>query len=73
MSFAEPVMLLGLVALPLLTGWYLVEQRRRRAAAGAFAAPWMQPSVAPVRPRWRRHVPLRGPGARARCAHPRGR
>ena len=58
MSFAEPVVLLGLIALPLLAGWYLAEQRRRRAAAAAFAAPWMQPSVAPLRPRWRRHVPL---------------
>ena len=58
MSFAEPIVLLGLIALPLLAGWYLVEQRRRRAAASAFAAPWMQPSVAPLRPRWRRHVPL---------------
>jgi Ca-activated chloride channel homolog len=58
MSFAEPIVLLGLIALPLLAGWYLAEQRRRRAAASAFATPWMQPSVAPLRPRWRRHVPL---------------
>jgi Ca-activated chloride channel family protein len=58
MSFADPVFLLGLIALPLLAGWYLVEQRRRRAAAAAFAAPRLHPSVAPWRPRWRRHVPL---------------
>ena len=58
MSFAEPLVLLGLLSLPLLAGWYLVEQRRRRAAAGAFAAPRLHPSVAPVRPRWRRHVPV---------------
>ncbi|HEX8053151.1 MAG TPA: BatA domain-containing protein, partial [Thermoleophilaceae bacterium] len=58
MSFAEPLVLLGLIALPLLVGWYLAEQRRRRAAAVAFAAPALHPSVAPVRPRWRRHVPL---------------
>ena len=58
MSFAEPLVLLGLIALPLLAGWYLAEQRRRRAAAAAFATPWLQPSVTPVRPRWRRHVPL---------------
>ena len=58
MSFAEPLVLLGLIALPLLVGWYLAEQRRRRAAASAFAAPALHPSVAPVRPRWRRHVPL---------------
>ena len=58
MSFAEPTVLLGLLALPLLVIWYLAEQRRRRAAAAAFAAPRLQPSVAPVSPRWRRHVPL---------------
>jgi Ca-activated chloride channel homolog len=58
MTFAEPLVLLGLIALPLLAGWYLAEQRRRRAAAAAFAAPRLQPSVAPVRPRWRRHLPL---------------
>jgi Ca-activated chloride channel homolog len=58
MSFAEPVVLLGLIALPLLGAWYLLEQRRRRAVAVAFAAPRLHPSVAPVRPRWRRHVPV---------------
>jgi Ca-activated chloride channel family protein len=58
MSFAEPAVLLGLIALPLLAGWYLLEQRRRRVAATAFAAPRLHPSVAPLRPRWRRHLPL---------------
>jgi Ca-activated chloride channel family protein len=58
MSFAEPTVLLGLLALPLLVLWYLGEQRRRRVAARAFAAPALHPSVAPVGPRWRRHVPL---------------
>jgi Ca-activated chloride channel homolog len=58
MSFGEPVVLLALLALPLLGLWYLAEQRRRRAAAAAFAAPVLQPSVAPSRPRWRRHLPM---------------
>jgi Ca-activated chloride channel family protein len=58
MSFAEPGVLLGLLALPLLAAWYLLEQRRRRAVAAAFAAPALHPSVAPLRPRWRRHAPL---------------
>jgi Ca-activated chloride channel family protein len=58
MSFAEPILLLGLLALPVLLFWYLAEQRARRQAAAAFAAPRLQPSVAPVRPRWRRHAPL---------------
>ena len=58
MSFAEPTVLLALLALPVLAFWYLGEQRRRRVAAEAFAAPALHPSVAPVRPRWRRHAPL---------------
>lgn len=58
MSFAAPLALLALLALPLLLGWYVAQQRARRAAAAAFAAPRMAPSVAPRRPRWRRHVPM---------------
>jgi len=57
-SFASPGILVALVALPLLVLLYLGEQRRRRAAAAAFAAPALQPSVAPRRPRWRRHAPM---------------
>ena len=58
MSFAEPTVLLGLLVLPLLVLWYLGEQRRRRVAAQSFAHPALHPSVAPLRPRWRRHAPL---------------
>lgn len=58
MSFAEPLVLLGLLALPPAAAWYVLQQRARRAAAGAFAAPRLQPSVAPRRPRWRRHLPM---------------
>jgi Ca-activated chloride channel family protein len=58
MSFGEPTVLLGLLALPLLVLWYVGEQRRRQLAAAAFATPVLQPSVAPLRPRWRRHAPL---------------
>jgi Ca-activated chloride channel family protein len=56
MSFGEPLVLLALLVLPLLGAWYAAEQRRRRAAAAAFAAPVLQPSVAPRRPGWRRHA-----------------
>jgi Ca-activated chloride channel family protein len=56
-SFAAPLVLLALLLLPLLAAWYALEQRNRRAAAAAFAAPRLQPSVAPRRPRWRRHLP----------------
>jgi Ca-activated chloride channel family protein len=57
-SFAEPLALLALLALPLLVLVYAVEQRNRRAAAAAFADPAVQASVAPTRPGWRRHAPM---------------
>jgi Ca-activated chloride channel family protein len=57
-SFAEPLALLALLGLPLLALFYAIEQRNRRAAAAAFAEPAVQPSVAPIRPGWRRHAPM---------------
>jgi Ca-activated chloride channel family protein len=57
-SFGAPLVLLALLALPLLLVWYLLQQRARRAATAAFAAPQLLPSVAPRRPRWRRHLPM---------------
>jgi Ca-activated chloride channel family protein len=58
MSFAAPLVLIALVILPALAVWYLRLQRDRRRAAAAFAAPAFTPSVAPSRPRWRRHAPV---------------
>ena len=58
MSFGNPVLLVGLVAIPLLVRWYVGRQRRRAQAASAFVAPQLTESVAPRRPRWRRHVPM---------------
>jgi Ca-activated chloride channel homolog len=58
MSFAAAPVLLGLLVVPLLAAVYLRNQRGRRRAAEAFAAPRMTPSVAPTRPGWRRHAPL---------------
>jgi Ca-activated chloride channel family protein len=57
-SFAAPLVLLALLGLPVLATLYLNEMRGRRAAAAAFAAPKVQPSVAPRRPGWRRHLPM---------------
>jgi Ca-activated chloride channel homolog len=57
-SFGEPLALLALLALPVLGLWYLRQQGRRRAAAATFARAPMLPSVAPRRPRWRRHMPV---------------
>ena len=58
MSFAAPLVLVGLVLLPLLGVAYAVHQRDRARAAAAFAAPHLRPSFAPRRPGWRRHIPL---------------
>ena len=57
-SFAAPLVLVLLLAIPALVALYGAHQRDRRRAAAAFAAPAMTPSVAPNRPRWRLHVPM---------------
>jgi Ca-activated chloride channel family protein len=57
-SFAAPLVLIALAALPLLVVLYGTHQRDRRRAAAAFAAPALTASVVPHRPRWRRHVPM---------------
>jgi Ca-activated chloride channel family protein len=58
MSFASPLVLAALVLVPVLVVWYVRQQRHRRAAASAFAAPALLASVAPRRPGWRRHAPM---------------
>ena len=58
MSFLNPAVLVALVAIPALILWYLRQQQRRRDAASAFVTSTLTPSVAPRRPRWRRHVPM---------------
>ncbi len=57
MSFAAPLVLIGLLAVPVLCAWYVAEQRRRERAALAFATEPLTASVAPKRPGWRRHLP----------------
>lgn len=58
MSFATPLLLLGLLALPALGAWYASRQHARRRAAAVFAAPRMAPSAMPDLPGWRRHAPI---------------
>jgi Ca-activated chloride channel family protein len=58
MTFAAPLVLVALVAIPLLGIWYAGHQRARRRAAAAFAAPRLAGSVTPNRPGWRRHAPI---------------
>jgi Ca-activated chloride channel family protein len=56
-SFREPVMLAGLVLIPLAALAYLSMQRRRRREAAAFANPALLPNLVTDRPGWRRHLP----------------
>jgi Ca-activated chloride channel homolog len=58
MSFAEPLVLLGLLGIPLLVWWYASQQHRRARAAAAFVAPKLSGSVVARRPGWRRHAPM---------------
>jgi Ca-activated chloride channel homolog len=57
-SFAAPLVLLGLLALPLLVFGYIGNQRRRIAAGSVFTSTRLAPSVMPNRPGWRRHAPV---------------
>jgi Ca-activated chloride channel homolog len=56
-TFREPIMLAGLVLLPLAALVYLSMQRRRRREAAAFANPDLLPNLVTARPGWRRHLP----------------
>jgi Ca-activated chloride channel family protein len=53
-SFERPLLLLGLLAIPLAAWWYV---RAFRGRPG-FASPALVPAVAPRRPGWRRHWPM---------------
>ena len=58
MSFAAPLALLGLLAIPLLVGVYLLVARRQRRAASRFANPALVPNLVSSLPAWRRYVPF---------------
>jgi Ca-activated chloride channel family protein len=58
MSFAEPVVLVALLTIPLLVTAYARVHRRRLNRAAAFVTPALTASVAPLGPGWRRHAPL---------------
>jgi Ca-activated chloride channel homolog len=57
MTFREPVMLAGLLLLPIAALAYLSMQRRRRREATTFANPALLPNLVTERPGWRRHLP----------------
>jgi len=57
-SFADPVLLLGLLVVPLLVVAYVAHERRAARRRAAFVEPALLAAVAPRRPRWRRHLPV---------------
>jgi Ca-activated chloride channel family protein len=57
MTFAAPVMLLGLLLIPLAVGFYLWSQRRRVRYAVRFTNLNLLANLVPRTPAWRRHVP----------------
>jgi Ca-activated chloride channel family protein len=57
-SFGAPLFLLALAVVPLAAALYLRADRRRRARTAEFASPRLLPSIAPVAPGFRRHLPL---------------
>jgi Ca-activated chloride channel family protein len=57
MTFADPYLLVALIAVPLGLIAYVVIARRGRKSARAAANPALWPNLMPRRPGWRRHVP----------------
>ena len=53
-SFERPLLLLGLLAIPVVAYWYVLAHRARQP----FASPALVPAVAPRRPGLRRHWPM---------------
>ena len=57
MSFGEPILLFGLVLIPLAALAYGAMQGRKRREASAFANPALLPNLVTARPGLRRHLP----------------
>jgi Ca-activated chloride channel family protein len=57
-TFAWPLALVGLAAIPVLAVLYLLSLRRRRRDADRFANPALVPNLIGARPGWRRHFPV---------------
>ncbi len=57
MSFAAPLFLIGLLAVPAAIALHLLASRRRRRYAVRFPGAPVAALASPAGPRWRRHVP----------------
>jgi len=57
-GFQTPLLLLGLLLVPVAVVLYARNDRRREAGTAAFAAPAVLASAVPRRPGWRRHAPM---------------
>jgi len=57
-SFAQPLWLLALLAVPAVAGAYVLANRRRRRASDAFVSPALRPALVRWDPGWRRHAPM---------------
>ena len=57
MTFRDPILLSGLLLIPIAMLAYVALQRRRQREAAAFANPALVGNLVTARPGWRRHVP----------------
>ena len=57
MSFGEPILLFGLVLVPLAALVYVAMQQRKRREAATFGNPALMPNLVTARPGFRRHLP----------------
>ena len=57
MSFAAPVLLLFLLAVPAAVAGYVWLERRRESRAAGWATPSLLPNLVERPPSWRRHLP----------------
>jgi Ca-activated chloride channel homolog len=57
-TFQWPLVLLGLLILPVLVVLYWRRERRRTNYAARFTTPALLPNLVDSSPRWRRHLPL---------------